>query len=153
MITDTLANAALYHGVHPRLAAAFEYLRAFDPATADGKQPVDEDRIYAQVQSYATKPAAEKKWESHRRYADIQYIVAGRERITYAHVSQLAGATDYNDAKDVTHYAGPSGAASTLHLEAGQWAIFLRDDGHQPGVAAEEGGSEDVRKVVMKVLL
>jgi YhcH/YjgK/YiaL family protein len=151
MITDTLANAALYHGVHPRLAAAFDYLRSFDPATADGKHPVDGDRVYAQVQSYATRPAAEKKWESHRRYADIQYIVAGRERIGYAHVAQLAGATDYNDAKDVTNYAGASGEASALHLEAGQWAIFLPDDGHQPGVAVS--GSEDVRKVVMKVLL
>jgi YhcH/YjgK/YiaL family protein len=151
MITDTLANAALYHGVHPRLAAAFAYLQSFDPATADGKVPVDEDRVYAQVQSYATKPAAEKKWESHRRYADIQYIVAGRERITYAHVSQLAGATPYNDAKDVTNYSGPTGEASTLSLAAGQWAIFLPDDGHQPGVVVE--GSEEVRKVVMKVLL
>ena len=151
MIVDTLANAHLYHGVHPRLAAAFDYLRAFDAATADGKVPVDEDRVYAQVQSYATKPAAEKKWESHRRYADIQFIVAGRERITHAHVSRLDGATPYNDAKDVINYTGAAGGASTLVLEAGQWAIFLPDDGHQPGVAIE--GSEDVRKVVMKVLL
>ena len=151
MIADTLANAALYHGVHPRLAAAFAYLQSFDPATADGKVPVDEERVYAMVQSYATKPAAEKKWESHRRYADIQYIVSGREVITYAHVSRLDGGTPYNDAKDVVNYAGPSGGASTLELRAGEWAIFLPDDGHQPGVAVE--GSEEVRKVVMKVLL
>ena len=151
MISDTLANAHLYHAVHPRLAAAFDYLRSFDAATADGKQPVDEDRVYAQVQSYATKPAAEKKWESHRRYADIQYIVAGRERITYAHVSRLDGATPYNDAKDVINYAGASGETSTLCLEGGQFAIFFPDDAHRPGVAAGESG--DVRKVVVKVLL
>ncbi len=151
MIVDALTNADLYRSVHPRLAAAFDYLRAFDPATPDGRHAIDEDRVYAQVQTYATKPAAEKKWESHRRYADIQYIVAGREVITYAHVSQLDGGTPYNEAKDVVNYAGPTGGASTLRLEAGQWAIFFPDDGHQPGVAVE--GSEEVRKVVMKVLL
>ena len=151
MIVDALANAALYRGVHPRLAAAFDYLAAFDPSTPDGRYPIDDDRAYALVQMYATRPAAEKKWESHRRYLDVQYIVAGRERITVAPSDALAGATEYNDAKDVTNYAGPSGEAGTLLVEGGQFAIFFPQDGHQPGVAAGESG--EVRKVVVKVLL
>jgi YhcH/YjgK/YiaL family protein len=151
MIVDALENAALYHGVHPRLAAAFQYLAAFDAATPDGRYPIDEDRVYAQVQTYATKPAVEKKWESHRRYVDVQYIVSGRELITVAPSDAMAGATEYNDAKDVTNYAGPAGAAGTLHLEDGQFAVFFPHDAHQPGVMAGDLG--EVRKVVVKVLL
>jgi len=151
MIVDALANAARYRTLHPRLAAAFDYLAAFDPSTADGKYPIDDDRVYAQVQSYATKPAAEKKWESHRRYLDVQYLISGRERMTVAPLGALTGATEYNDAKDVINYAGPSGEASSVYVEDGQFAIFFPEDGHQPGVQAAESG--DVRKVVVKVLL
>jgi YhcH/YjgK/YiaL family protein len=151
MIADTLDNAARYRDLHPHLAAAFDYLRAFDPATPDGKYPIDGDRVYAQVQSYATKPAAEKKWESHRRYLDVQYVVSGRERMTVAPLAALAGATPYNDAKDVINYSGPSGDATTLYVERGQFAIFFPEDGHQPGVQA--GDATDVRKVVVKVML
>lgn len=151
MIADSLANAALYERVHPGLAAAFAYLAAFDPATPDGKHPIDGDRIVASVQRYATKPEAEKRWESHRRFLDVQYLVSGRERIGYAHVAALAGATPYDEAKDIVYYAGADGGAGTLLLEAGHFAIFLPDDGHQPGVAAGESG--EVRKIVVKVLV
>ena len=151
MIVDALKNAELYRNVLPRLAAAFDYLATFDPATPDGKHAIDEDRVYAQVQTYATKPAAEKKWESHRRYADVQYIVSGRELIGVAPTEALAGATPYNETKDVVNYAGPSVASSTLYVEGGQFAVFFPHDGHQPGVAA--GGESEVRKVVVKVLL
>ena len=91
MIVDALANAGRYRPLHPRLAAAFDYLAAFDPAKPDGKYPIDGDAVYALVQSYATRPAAEKKWESHRRYLDVQYVVSGRERITVAPIGALAG--------------------------------------------------------------
>ena len=151
MIVDALTNAELYRTVHPRLAAAFDYLAAFDPATADGRHAIDEDRVYAQVQTYGTKPASEKKWESHRRYADVQYVLSGRELIGVAPTEALAGATPYDETKDVINYAGPAGASATLCVEGGQFAVFFRHDGHQPGVAAGESG--EVRKVVVKVLL
>ena len=151
MIADSLANAALYERVHPGLAAAFAYLAAFDPATPDGKHPIDGDRIVATVQRYATKPEAEKRWESHRRFLDVQFIVSGHERIGYAHVNALAGATPYDEAKDIVYYADAPDRTGTLAMEPGHFAIFLPDDGHRPGVAA--GASEEVRKIVVKVLL
>lgn len=151
MIVDSLANAARYAAVHPRLAAAFEYLASFDSSTADSRFPLDGERLHVLVQTYGTLPAAEKKWESHRRYVDVQYIVSGREHITVAPIDALDGATPYNDAKDVILYTGPSRGASTVLVESGQFAIFFPEDGHQPGVAVE--GKETVRKVVVKVLL
>ena len=155
MIVDALANADRYRALHPRLPAAFDYLAAFDPSTPDGKYPIDEDRVYAQVQSYATKPAAEKKWESHRRYVDVQYVVSGRERMSVSPLAGLADPTPYDDAKDVINYRGASGAASSVYVEGGQFAIFFPEDGHQPGVQPGPlaGDSGEVRKVVVKVLL
>jgi biofilm protein TabA len=152
MIVDTLANAALYRAVHPRLGAAFDYLASFDPATSDSRFPLDGERVHVLVQSYATRPAEEKKWESHRRYLDVQYVVSGREHVTVARAGALTGATPYNEAKDVVNYGSASGGTSTLLLEGGQFAIFFPDDAHRPGVAVDDGG-DDVRKVVVKVLL
>lgn len=152
MILDRLANASLYHDAHPGLAAAFAYLARFDDATADGRQELDGERLYALVQRYVTRPAGEKRWESHRRYLDVQYLVAGRERIDHAPLAMLQGATAYDEAKDVIHYAGPAGESSALCLEAGDFAAFFPEDGHRPGVTAD-GPAAEVRKVVVKVLL
>ena len=136
MIADVLANAALYRGVHPRLAAAFDYLATFDPATPDARFPLDGENVHVLVQTYATKPAAEKKWESHRRYVDVQYIVSGRERIDVAQSGALAGATEYAEAKDIIYYGGEQGETSALYVEAGHFAIFFPHDAHRPGVQA-----------------
>lgn len=151
MIVDSLANARRYVALHPRLAAAFDYLATFDAATPDGRFPLDEERVHVLVQTYDTKPADEKKWESHRRYLDVQYLVSGHEHITVAPTDTLAGATPYNGAKDVVNYTGATDGVSTVCVQSGQFAIFFPDDGHRPGIAA--GESVQVRKVVVKVLL
>ena len=151
MILDSLANAARYRAIHPRIAAAFDFLASFDPSTPDSKFPIDGDAVHVMVQSYATKPAAEKKWESHRRYLDVQYVVSGRELIHVAMIDTLGGATEYSDAKDIIYYDGPRGASSSLLVEAGHFAIFLPQDGHKPGVQVD--ASSDVKKVVVKVML
>ena len=79
MISDLISHAPHYHTLGPRFAAGLKWLSDFSPDTADGRYDIEGDRVFALVQSYTTVPASEKKYESHRLYADIQFIAAGAE--------------------------------------------------------------------------
>lgn len=150
MILDELINAHLYLPLGPRFAAGLEWLRAFDPALPDGRVDLQGDDLFALVQTYDTTPGAEKRFESHRRYADIQYVAAGRERILHTSTQRLAVETAYSEEKDIAFYQEPQ-ASSSLLLGPGDFAVLWPGDAHKPGCMA--GGREEVRKVVLKVRL
>jgi len=148
MIVDKLENAKLYAGANARLGQAFEHLGKLAAAVpADGKMDLEGKDIYAIVQSYDSKPAAEKKWEAHRSYLDIQYVAEGRELMGWAPVARLTPAAPYNPEKDVVNFKEHAGTA--VQVEKGCFAVFYPEDGHQPGV--QWGASEKVRKIVVKV--
>lgn len=150
MILDSLSRAGLYFSAGPRLAAGLRWLAAFDPETGDGRYELDGDDLFALVQRYDTAPGAEKRFESHRRFADIQFVAAGRERILHAPVEGLEEETPYDGATDVRFFRDPA-ASSSLLLAAGDFAILFPDDAHKPGCMA--GGREAVLKVVVKARL
>lgn len=149
MIADRLENAKLYKGVSPRLAKAFEHLARLAAAVpADGKMDLEGKDIHAIVQSYESKPAAEKKWEAHRNYIDIQYVAEGVEAMTWAPIQKLTPAAEYNPEKDVINFNAAPG--SPVVVEKGSFAVFFPEDGHQPGVQSGTA-SVKVRKIVVKV--
>ncbi len=149
MIVNALKNAAQYESIHPRFAKAFAFLRQHDFTSMEPcRIEIDGTDLYALVQSYNTMNAAEKKWETHRNYVDIQYVAFGTEIMGWAPEDSLEPAGDYNPEKDVRFYQ--DGAPFTpVRLEAGTFAILLPEDIHKPGCAA--GMSEPVIKVVVKV--
>lgn len=153
MIIDSLANSATYATLSPLFAKAFDYLRNFDPATPDGKYEIDGKRLYANVQRYETAPEETKAWEAHRIYADIQYIVSGREKIFYTPVANLAGAVSvpYNYVKDVEKYADGVQGAEPNVIPGGSFGIYFPQDGHKPGCFVD--APEPIVKVVIKVLV
>jgi biofilm protein TabA len=150
MILDTLARAALYEPLGSRFAAGLRWLRAFDAATPDGRVEIEGDDLFALVQSYATTPGAEKRFESHRRYADIQLVAGGRERILHADSAALQVEVPYDEASDIAFHQEPA-ASSSLLLGEGDFAILWPGDAHKPGCMA--GGRDQVKKVVVKVRL
>ena len=148
MIVDIIGNRGLYRSLQRGLQLGFDYLEAFDPSIADGRYEVDGDRVFALVQSYDTAPATEKKFETHRRHIDIQYIVSGRERILHLPFAGMVVKTPYDDERDVIFYEDPP-ASSSILLGPGDFAVFHPADAHKGGCMA--GGREAVRKVVIKV--
>lgn len=150
MILDCLDHSADSAALHPLFPAAFEYLKAFDPATPDGKYEIEGKRLYAVVQRYETAPEETKVWESHQVYADIQYLVSGREKMLYAPVDELQSSGPYNADKDVEKYTDCGVKHVTpLLMRAGHFAVFYPQDGHKPGCMVES--PEPVFKVVLKV--
>ena len=148
MIFDALANAQAYRHLGPRIARGLDWLADFSPQQPDGRYDIDGDNLFALVQSYDTVPPADKKFESHRDYLDIQYVATGHEIIHYAPLRDLQPVTAYDNQKDFLLYGDPE-KATPLNFSPGQFAIFYPQDGHKPGCM--NGGRVAIKKVVIKV--
>ena len=71
---------------------------------AEGRYDIKGDEVFVQLSSYETKTPADKLPESHRKYADIQFIISGNENIGYAHLENQKIKIDYNETKDIIFY-------------------------------------------------
>ncbi|MGH8020289.1 MAG: YhcH/YjgK/YiaL family protein [Opitutaceae bacterium] len=147
MIIDTLENAGRYAALHPLFAAGFDYLRRFKPDTADGRHEIEGDSLFALVQTVQTGPAAEKRFEAHRRYIDIQYVAPGSEIMEYSALDDLRPTGTFDEQKDFGLFHDPA-SATRLLVDAGSFAIYYPQDGHKPCCSA--GAPATVRKIVIK---
>lgn len=145
MILDNLKNAARYVPLHPSFALAFKWLReqSFD-ALPLGRTDIDGDRLYASVQREPGRGQAAAKFETHRRYIDIQYLVEGSELMGWTYVGKGLKSLGYDSSKDLEFYADRP--ALWIPVPAGTFAIFFPEDAHAP-----MAGTEFMVKVVVKV--
>ena len=61
-----------------------DYLKAHDFTKMEpGRYEIQGDDIFAQVFDAATKPADEQRPEAHEKYADVQFLASGRERLGF----------------------------------------------------------------------
>ena len=113
----------------------------------DAFDPVSGYRWY--YHAHRTKPVAERVYESHRKYIDIQYMLRGREIMVWAPLASMKTVTmPFDESKDAALYALiPDGVP--VEVRAGQYAIFYPDDAHIPSCAW--GEPEEILKVVVKV--
>ncbi|HEX8523396.1 MAG TPA: YhcH/YjgK/YiaL family protein [Tepidisphaeraceae bacterium] len=149
MIWDELANARSYHALGERFARGFDFLHAHEfDRLGEGRHEVLGQDLIAIVQSYQTKPAEQGKWEAHRKYADIQYIVTGGERFGIAPISTMTVTETYDKVNDLVFFQG---TGQRFTLSAGQFAVFLPHDVHMPSLQVDAPAR--VTKVVIKVRL
>lgn len=137
----------------PRLKRALDYLtQARTQGLADGRYEIDGDQLYALVQSYETVVADENsKYEAHRKYIDVQFIVEGQEMMGWAALKQMVVNKEYIEEKDVVLGTCPMAAASPVKVDAGEAAIFFPEDAHAPKLAVYV--SRPVKKIVVKVAI
>jgi YhcH/YjgK/YiaL family protein len=146
MIFDKLDHSSRYNGLGKYFGVAFSYLVENDfTDVLPGRVDLSGDAIYALIQEYETRPPEQGKWEAHRRYIDVQYIVTGRERMLFAPIETLE-AGDYVPEKD---FLPLTGRGSTVDLSAGFFIIFFPEDAHMPGLSIDH--PEPVKKVVVKI--
>jgi len=147
MIIDQLKNAHLYYGMSKKIATALKFLEDNNLSImSSGRYAVDGDDIFALFQSYMTKDIQESKWEAHRRYIDVQFVLQGREKMGYASLERMEVVQDYDEETDVVFLEGEG---DFFTVPAGYFAIFAPDDVHMPGISADT--SEPVKKFVLKI--
>jgi YhcH/YjgK/YiaL family protein len=146
MIFDNISNARLYTGVSPKIQRALEYLQQTDlAALAVGRYELDGKNLFVLIQEYSSKLPEQGKWEAHRRYIDLQYIVQGSEKMGYAPISRLQQGT-YDPVKD---FLPLSGDGVYVTMQGGDFMLLWPDDGHKPGMAIEAPAA--VKKAVVKI--
>lgn len=132
------------------LRKGIEFLRRPDiHLLADGRVEIDGDRVFALVQQYETLETDPPKFEYHRKYIDIQYIVSGEEVIGWAPAGRMTVTEAYDAEKDICFGSVPKGEMTSVYLKAGQLAVLYPEDGHAPKLAA--GRPSHVFKIVVKV--
>jgi YhcH/YjgK/YiaL family protein len=149
MIIDLLTNSNLYNAIHPRITLALEYLAKTDfNSMSLGKYEVDGTDVFAIVNEYETKDAADCLWEAHRKYIDIHYILRGSELIGTTLLTNQLPTKDYDTENDYWLFGA---GESKQVLLPGMFAIFYPQDIHSTSHHPLQKSS--VRKVVMKVLV
>ncbi len=115
-----------------------------------GHYELDGDNVFANVIEYDTVPAADKDFETHRRYIDFQFLVSGRELIYLERPEALEVSSPYDAENDVEMLKGKSGICGFL-LQPNQFAVFYPHEAHKPGCCGK--ASEKVRKIVIKIAM
>ena len=146
MILDHLNNAARSLPLHKDFAKAFEFLRqAGLKDMADGKYPIDGDRVVATIAASEGRGTAGAKIEAHRKFIDIQFTIAGEEVIGWKPTPACSPViTPYDPVKDIEFLGGEP--ITWVTVPPGTFMIFFPEDAHAP-----LAGKGKVRKVVVKV--
>lgn len=150
MIYDSLDNYSQYCNLE-NLKKGFEFLKNNDLKNLkDGRYEIEGDKIFANVQSLKTKPKEEKKWEVHRKYIDIQYVIKGFECMGYGILKDFREVVeDYDSDKDVEFLNGSK--FNYINVEEGYFTVFYPNDVHAPMLAYQE--PEVIKKVIVKIAI
>lgn len=145
------ALAVAYFKNKERWNSAFAFLKNTDLSKLEVKRyDIDGDNLYVSVTEYNTKNVQDARFEAHRKYIDIQYVVRGREMIAVAPLAAKDSILqEYDATKDIEFMKVKEG--KTLPASPENFFIFFPQDVHMPGLKTDT--ISPVRKVVVKVLI
>ncbi|MFA3782444.1 YhcH/YjgK/YiaL family protein [Melioribacteraceae bacterium 4301-Me] len=147
MIFDQIENAHLYFPLGEKIRQGLSYLIETDfSKISKGKYPIDGDDVFALVDQYNSKPLSAGKWEAHKRYIDIQYVINGVENIGFGKIKDMKIIEEYNTEKDIMFLEGKG---NFVKVKEGHFVILFPDDIHMPGISVDDPAT--VKKVVIKV--
>lgn len=127
---------------------ALAWIKTYADKSAEGIYELRGQDRYVNVHGYDTLPEDQCRFESHRRFIDLQYCISGGERIAWQLTSSLTPDGDYDPDKDFQFYK-PHEALSVLTLTPGCFAVFFPEDAHRP--KQSDGVNHSVWKLVVKV--
>ncbi len=146
MIIDDIKNIKNYLGISRSLDMAINYLTTADFTQLNvGRYEISGTDVYVLIQEYDTKPFDQGKFEAHREYIDIQYVIYGEEYIGYAPLLDLQPVDEYDPEKDKMILKGD---AEYHRIKSGMFGIYFPNDGHMPSVNKT---ATTVKKAVVKV--
>ena len=149
MLKQQLTDCTFYKFVNEDFKVAFDFLKNKENEKLDAGRYDINDRFFAFVQIYHTKPEDQVKWEAHNKYFDIQYIVSGEEKFYIAQRDNLNETVPYDETKDIVFFGETDGHADLVILKQGEFVIVGPEEAHKPCCTVRE--SQWVKKIVVKV--
>jgi YhcH/YjgK/YiaL family protein len=134
-----------YHRNKIAWDAAFAFLKNMNLDTLSaGKYPIIGDQVFASVTEAPSRNKEDVKWESHKHYVDLQYIIKGKEMIGVADTSTATIIEPYSP--DVINY---SAEGKYYIAEPGTFFLFFPNNAHRPTIKVD--GYDVVKKIVIKI--
>ena len=146
MILANILSAGRYASLHPLFQQAFDYVHTTDLlALVPGRYPIIGEQLFVIVENTQGRARESAKLECHRKYIDIQLVLAGGEEMGWKPLSDCKQPVDpFNVEKDIQFFH--DAPASWIAVPPGHFCIFFPEDAHAPLV-----GSGSIRKAIFKV--
>ncbi len=109
---------------------------------------IDGTTVFAPISEYLTKNEEDARYEAHKQYIDIQYVISGKELIGIAPVSEMKEVfQDYDETNDILFFS--VNEITNHNADPSKFFIFFPHDAHRPGL--KDGENTMVKKVVVKI--
>lgn len=145
MIRDRIENIKQYDGVVPAEMIA-DFLEKNDAKTIPcGRYELDGGAFVNVCDITESEDCG--KYEAHRKFSDLQYVVTGDEVMFRTDVRNCFGG-EYSDGGDCIIFDDCDGTFDRCHLTAGEFALFDPVDAHMPGL---RGKARSIRKLIFKL--
>lgn len=112
-----------------------------------GKHFMENSDIYVNVSEYTSHQLEDSGWEAHKKYADLQVVLAGEEQILVANIEKMH-LGDYREDSDYLACSGDSEVA--VKVDRDTCVLLFPEDGHMPGVCIARQPVK-VKKAVFKI--
>ena len=116
-----------------------------------GRQ-VLKDENYVNVEQYEPKDITTARFESHRKYIDIQMLLAGKERVYINNLKNVKESLGYNSEKDIEFYNDNITKSDFVTLDGSNFVLIYPWEAHAPQISVDKISST-VKKVVFKLLV
>ena len=140
---------AYYYFQNPeRWKKAFSFLKREDLSRLQpGRYELDGADLFLIIDEYNTKNEEDSRFEAHRKYADIQYLIYGEEKIGIISLKETRESVPYDKEKDIVFLTAKENNYRLAWPE--KFFIFFPEDAHRPSVKTDKNSI--VRKAVVKV--
>jgi len=146
MIMDVLSRWSNYSWPGEHFEKAFRFLKELKPDAPEGRTEIDGENVFCMVQCYEARAHEGQQFEAHRKYADIQMVLAGEESILWAPADTLKVSVPYKE-DAVLFDLTPS--PTELVMTPGVFCVLFPPDAHAP--CLQHGKPSSVRKAVAKI--
>ena len=145
MIVDRIERLQQYSRNVPQLFETAKFAeRVKNENLPAGRYNLGNDFVL--VQEGTTRSFKEADFEVHRKYLDIQIIIAGSEYMEYADITDLKEKVPFDEEKDL---ALMEGAGNKILIKPGMFYILYPSDGHKP--CCHEEIPTKYKKVLAKI--
>lgn len=140
--------ARLYFENQKRWNEAFQFLSEQNFEKLEkGRYELKGTDLFVSVDEYVTQNEEDVLFEIHKKYADIQVLISGEEKIGVLPLGETTMAIPYDESKDVMFLN--TEAENYRIATPGKFFLFFPDDAHRPSVKLVENSL--VKKIVVKV--
>ena len=149
MIFGQLNELKFYKGISQGLDAAIEVIENGSYKNGVlGKNEIDGDNVFFNLQECKTKILEECFFECHKKYIDIHVVIEGEEGIGYSLKDSLKEKSEFNEESDFGVLEGVE--EYRMNMTKDNFLVVFPDEPHMPLIAKNNEPTE-LKKVVFKI--